>query len=174
MDEAVLWYEETIARIDAALRERMRAREAVEDRLHERPLLPEEMDDAAAEVDDALARLPLPEWRIEGPDDAPWETWRSFDRPAFLAVVDWAVDEELLTADDEAHLCMGHDWIFEEAPRIQAKVDAAAARAQPSLVQAGAHSPGERCEWALSRRLITDAEARVARLGGGTWFASAD
>ncbi len=105
MDEERRWYEQTMERIGMALEARMQERERIEDRLHERPLLGEELDELEAEVDAELAARPLPDWRVEAPDDEPWLTWRQGDQPAFLAVVDWALDEGVLAFEDEVRLC---------------------------------------------------------------------
>ncbi|HEY3449063.1 MAG TPA: hypothetical protein VGK67_22060 [Myxococcales bacterium] len=105
MDEELRWYEQTVEQIAVALDARMKEREQLEDRLHERPLLGEELDQLEAEVDAELVAKPLPDWRVEAPDDEPWLTWRQGDQPAFLAVVDWALDEGVLAFEDEVRLC---------------------------------------------------------------------
>lgn len=104
-DEELRWLLQTMDRLQAALDARLRERERLEDRLHERPLLGEELDALEAEVDAELAARPLPDWRVEAPDDEPWLSWRQGDQPAFLAVVDWALDEGVLAFEDEVRLC---------------------------------------------------------------------
>lgn len=109
------YYDRLTLHVAAALQARFDERDRIEDRLHARPLLGDELEQLEAEVDAELAALALPAWRVEAIGDIPWVTWRQGDTAAFLAVVDWALDEGVLAFEDEIPLCRAQALLYPPA-----------------------------------------------------------